>query len=157
MRLKTNKKPDKPAEVKALELLSFKMRTVKELRDKLEGYGYTPEETGRAIEYARSYGYINDAAYAEQYVASRGGRKGRQMLRTELIRKGISPEEADRALETLETDEDETAYALLLQKAGEPHMTDEKEYARLYRFLAGRGFSGGAVYNALKRYKNEAG
>jgi regulatory protein len=156
MRHRTNRSSDKTAEVKALEILSFKMRSEKELHDKLVSYGYSEDEIVQAIAYVKSYGYVNDEKYAEQYVASRGKQKGRSLIRMELLKKGISPDAADRALEMLETDEDDTAYELLLKKAGEPHSIEEKEHARLYRFLAGRGFSNGAVYSALKRYKNEA-
>lgn len=151
-----SKASNKPAEVKALEILSYRMRSEKELRGKLEEYGYLPEEIEKAVEYVKSYGYVNDARYAEQYVASRGKQKGRSLLRMELIKKGIDPEEAENALDAVETSEEDTAYALLLKKAGEPHPLEEKEYARLYRFLAGRGFQRGAVYSALRRYKNEA-
>lgn len=151
-----NKKTDKPAEVKALEILSYKMRSERELREKLVGYEYPPEDVEKAVEYVKSYGYINDSRYAEQYVASRGKQKGRSLLRMELIRKGIDPEDAEKALDSMEESEEDTAYELILKKAGDPHFPDEKEYARIYRFLAGRGFKSSDISRALRRYKNEA-
>ena len=155
MRTKKNKS-SKPAEVKSLEILSFRMRSEKELRDKLAGYEYSPEEVEKALQYVKSYGYINDEAYAEQYVASRSSQKGRTALRLELLKKGIPSDKIEAALETLEVSEEDTAYELLIKKAGEPHELEEKEFAKLYRFLMGRGFSGSTSYSVLKRYKNGA-
>ena len=155
--MKTKQSRNKSAKEKALELLNFKMRSEKELSDKLEEYGYEKQEIGGALSYVKSYGYINDAVYAEQYVASKGKQKGRAALKRELLNKGIDPEEIERAIDTLEEAEEDTAYWLLIKKAGPPHKLEEREHARLCRFLISRGFSSGAVYDALKRYKGMSG
>lgn len=148
------KKTNKTADVKALELLNYKMRSEKELKDKLAEYDFEQSEIDEAVEYARSFGYLNDERYAETYVLSRGSQKGRAFIKRELIQKGISPEIIDEALDSVEEEEDEICYQLLLKKAGQPHELSDKEYGKLYRFLAGRGFKSSAVYSALKKYND---
>ena len=156
MQQKRNKKTNKTAEQKALEILNYCMRSESELREKLSQFeNFSKDDIDRAIEYVSYYGYLNDTVYAELYVSSRAGRKGRSAIKTELLRKGISQENIDAALETIEEPEEDIAYSLLIQKAGEPHKAEEKEYAKLCRFLAGRGFSGSAAYTALKKYTDE--
>lgn len=156
MQTKKSKKTSKSPELKAMELLSFKMRSEKELREKLAEYEYSPEEIETGIAYVKSYGYLNDSVYAEQYVMSKGRQKGRMAIRIELSRKGIADEQIEEALAALEEDEEDVIYPLLVKKAGEPHALEEKEYAKLFRFCAGRGFKSGAIHKALKKYTDAA-
>lgn len=55
------------------------------------------------IEKMRSYGFINDAAYAKTYALSAGKRKGRRLIKYELLGKGIA--EADISAAFAEIDE----------------------------------------------------
>ena len=155
MQQKRHKITNKTAEQKALEILNYSMRSEFELREKLSAFeNFSQEDIDRAIEYVSYYGYLNDALYAEMYVEANTGKKGRNAIKIGLQRKGISQEYIDDALEAMEEPEEEVAYSLLIQKAGGPHELEDKEYAKLCRFLAGRGFSGGTAYTALKRYAN---
>ncbi len=147
-----NKAADKPAKMRALEILNYKLRTEKELRGRLFEDGYDGDEIDEALEYVKGYGYVNDENYARLYAESKAALKGRRAIKTELEQRGIAAELIELALLELETDEEDAALGLLIKKAGEPHILKDKEYARLGRFLAGRGFSGSVLYGALKRY-----
>ena len=149
-----SRKNNKSAVVKAMELLTFKPRTEKELREKLLEKEYTAEETEAAVEYVKSYGYVNDEAYAENYVSARSKDKGRALMRMELRQKGIEESDIEQALESIEDDEEQTILELIIKRAGEAHELDEKEYRRLFGFCARRGFSGGKIHRALKEYQN---
>ncbi len=156
MRKKINNDKEKvSARAKALDLLLYKTRTEKELYDKLTEREYTPEEAAEALEYVRSYGYVNDEDYAVRYVMSNGGKKGKAAVRRELREKGVEDEFIENALEDM-PDEKEAVMELLSKKAGAPHRLDEKEYRRLFSFFARRGFAAGAVTAVLKDYQNEA-
>ena len=52
--------------------------------------------------------------------------------------------------------EEETLERMIRKKAGVPHHLEEKEMRRLYGFLARKGFSGGAVSKAVRRYEGLA-
>lgn len=146
----------KSATVKAMELLLYKTRSERELRDRLAEKEYPEEEIEEAIRYVKSYGYLNDETYAAQYVALRSSAKGKSAMRMELRKKGIAEELVENALSDIEEEEEEVIYSLLLKKAGEPHETDEKEYRRLFGFCARRGFSPGKIHKALKIYRGKA-
>ena len=138
-----------------MELLLYRSRTESELRKKLLEREYSEEETEDAIEYVRSFGYLNDSAYAEQYVISRGSTKGRAALKRELRSKGVSEETIEEALTELPEDDTETILALIEKRAGPPHVMDEREYRRVFGYLARRGFSGSGIHRALKAYAED--
>ncbi len=149
------KKADKDVLTKALGLLNRKMYTEKELHDKLALCGYSGEEIAFALEFTKSRGYVNDAVYAGEYAYLKYRQKGKKHIVSELMRRGVEPETAQNAVDELDYSEADILYELLLQKAGEPHRIEDREYARLFRFLEGRGFRPSDIYKVLNRYKDE--
>jgi regulatory protein len=147
---------NKSATLKAMELLLYKSRTEKELTDKLLEKGYSEDEIKEAVRYVKSYGYLNDEAYVEQYVSLKAKEKGRSLLKMELKQKGVDESLIDEALMEIEDDEEQIIYDLIKKRAGEPRDLDEKEYRRLFAYCARRGFSGSKIHKALKQYKTEA-
>ena len=146
----------KSAVEKAMDLLLFKARSEYELRSKLKEKEYSDEEIDEAIKYVSSFGYLNDRKYAEQFVLSNSSKKSISSIRYELKQKRIDDEIIDEVLMDVETDEEDIVYELILKKAGEPHVPDEKEERRLFGFCARRGFSTATIFKALNRYKDEA-
>ena len=140
------------AKEKALSLLNYRMRTEKELKDKLLDADFSEEAAFEAIEYVRSYGYLNDRAYAEQYVSSRSSMKGDYLLKRELREKGVSEEIISEVFEESETDTGKVIYELIEKKCGAPHVLEDKEYRRTFSFLARRGFEAHDIYIGLKAY-----
>ena len=67
----------KNARRKAMLLLEHMDRTEKGLSDRLRQAGFSAEATEDAMEYVRSYGYLNDLRYAENYISFRMGTKSR--------------------------------------------------------------------------------
>ena len=66
------------AKLRALHLLEYMDRTEKGLRQKLEQSGYPTEVVDEAIRYVKSYGYIDDKRYADNYLRTRSNGKGRR-------------------------------------------------------------------------------
>ncbi len=143
------------AKLKAMRLLMYRPRTEKELYDRLLEEGFSEEDTASAMAYVRSFGYLNDESFASGYVAARSREKGKLRLARELSEKGVAREIIEEVLGADEEEEEEKVYRLLLKRAGEPHLPDEKEVRRLSGFFARRGFSTGAFIAALKRYREE--
>ena len=144
---------EKEAIRKAMRLLVSRDRSEQELRDRLAREGYDPESVEAAIEYVKSYGYVNDRRYAENYVMSAGSRKSRAALRSFLQDKGIAGEEIENALEELPGDETELIGQLLVKKAGQPHKMEEKELRRALGYLARKGFSSGDIWKVIREYQ----
>lgn len=80
------------AKQKALALLKSQDRTRMELRNKLLEAGYTEDIIDQTITYINSYGYLNDARYASNYIRFRKHQKSKLQLQMELSRKGIGKE-----------------------------------------------------------------
>ena len=74
----------KNARRKAMLLLEHMDRTEKGLSDRLRQAGFSAEATEDAMNYVRSYGYLNDRRYAENYISFRMSTKSRQKILQEL-------------------------------------------------------------------------
>ncbi len=78
------------AKERALYLIGSRDRTKKQLTDKLnEGY-YPQSIINRVVEFALSYGYIDDERYAASYIKVKSSSKSRKQIECELLKKGIS-------------------------------------------------------------------
>ena len=145
-------KPDVNVKQKALDLLLYRTRTEKELKDKLLERGYSDEECEEALDYVRHYGYVDDDDYARRYISAHGREKGAAAIRRELREKGIQEDTLEEVLYDL-PDEEEVLEEMLIKKAGEPHSLDEKEFRRLYGFFMRKGFTSGKIIQALKEFQ----
>ena len=74
----------KEAEKKALRLLTVSDRTEYQLREKLREGDFPPEAIDAAVEYVRSYHYIDDGRYAEIFIRSKRSEKSIYEIRMEL-------------------------------------------------------------------------
>ena len=90
----------KSARRKAMLLLEHMDRTEKGLSDRLRQAGFSAEAVEDAMNYVRSYGYLNDLRYAENYISFRINSKSRQKILQELAGKGIDRETALSAWES---------------------------------------------------------
>ena len=61
----------KRAKLRAMHLLTDMGRTEEQLRTKLKRGGYPDDIVKEVIAYVKSFGYINDAAYARSFIDSR--------------------------------------------------------------------------------------
>jgi len=132
---------------RALGLLARRAYTEAELRKKLKAF---PEpEVEEAIRRLKDWGYLDDRAYAERFVAARKDRFGPHRLRRELLFRGV--DEATARELTPEEGEEERALALLASRW--PRYRGDR--ARAVRFLLGRGFSVDAALRAFERLQSE--
>lgn len=148
----------KRAKLRALHLLSDMDRTENALREKLRLGLYPQEIIDAAVEYVRSFGYLNDARYAENFVRSRQGMKSRREIRAQLLQKGVPSEMIDDAFEACgeEGGEADAIRRLLEKKRFDPVCADEREIQRLYGYLARKGFSYETVRQVIQNYEVDA-
>ena len=129
------------ARKKALRLLTVSDRTEFQLREKLREGGFPPEAVDAAIEYVRSFHYIDDARYAEVFVRSRKEEKSVYEIRMELRKRGVADTLIEEALQGAEIDEQKTVAWLFSKKYGKKDLTDPRIYERAFRYFGTRGFS----------------
>lgn len=139
---------------KALELLSRKPQSRRELERKLAQWEAGEEETAALCDRMEELGYLNDASYAAQVVRHYSAKGfGERKLRSELYRRGVPRDLWDEALEQAE-DPAETIDAFVAKKlAGKA--PDRKELKKVSDALARRGYSWSDISEALKRYETE--
>lgn len=131
----------------ALSYLSSRSRTEQEIRRRLLRAGFDEAPVETTVDWLRAQGYVDDAAYAEQYAKSRMGTSGYgpQRVRRELMQRGIDRSAAENAVLDAAPDEQVEGAALeQAQKRAASLMRSEsdqrKRRKKLMDFLVRRGF-----------------
>ena len=141
---------------RAMGLLLYKDRTVRELQDRLAEDGYTEEECETALTYVSSFGYLNDRRYAENFIHKKGSTQSRSALAAELRRAGVEEGLISETMEDSPWEESQVMQNLLQKRYGEPHRLEEKEVRRAWGYLGRRGFSGDGIRRSLAAYQERA-
>ena len=137
---------------RALELLSRKPQSRRELARKLNEWGAGPEEADAVCDRMEELGYLNEADYAARIVEVYSARGfGEKKLRDELYRRGVPREEWDEALARVE--DSTQAIDDFLQKKLTGWTGDRKQLQKVTAALARRGFSWSDIRDALARYE----
>lgn len=141
----------KEAKQKALSLLNYMDRTELQLRQKLKEKSFEDEVIDEAINYVKSFGYINDVGYAERYILNKQASKSKREIYASLSQKGINREDIECAMEHCYEAEDElTAIFRLCEKR---HFVVEEatdiEKKRMYHYLLRKGFRNEDVCKVL--------
>jgi regulatory protein len=84
----------------AYTYVSYKPRTVQQVRLKLREKGFTAEEIEVAVEFLAEFGHVDDANYARMFIADSLQRKavGLAKIRMELKKRGVSDYDIEDAL-----------------------------------------------------------
>lgn len=148
----------KRAKLRAMHLLSDMDRTENALREKLRRGLYPPEIIDAAVGYVKSFGYLDDGRYAENFVRSRQGIKSRKEIRAMLLQKGVSAELIDNAFESCSAEggEEDAVMRILKKKKFDPGNADDKEVQRMYGYLARKGFSYETVRQVIQNHTDDA-
>jgi len=138
-----NKDEKSKALNKALEIISRRIHSEKEVRDKLRKKNFRSDVIDKSIENLKKIGYINDEIFAREWLESRISYKpkGRALIKRELLYKGVNPEIMERVLELVynkdrEKKELERLYRERKKIIGKKHQEKDK----LVRYLISRGF-----------------
>lgn len=139
------------AKNRAAYYLKFKMRTKKELYDKLSP-DFPDETIKRVILLLEKYNYINDLEYAKIYIKDRFNNKGYGLkrIKLELRLKGISQKIITSAVDYSKCDEIEAVAKLLNKKLPKTDLSNPKQKKKLYDFLLRRGFNYYTIEDAIR-------
>ena len=140
---------------RALELLSRKPQSRRELERKLEEWGAEEQEIEEICSRMEDLGYLNDETYAGQVVRHFTAKGyGPRKIRDELYRRGVPRELWDDAIEEEEEDPAEFLDTFIAKKmAGKD--PDRKELSKVSAALARRGFDWEDIREAMIRYTDE--
>ena len=138
---------------RAMELLSRRPMSEKELVDKLIRKGEDEETARDCARWLREEGFLNDESYAAavaRHYAAKGYGPGR--VRAELSRRGVDRELWDDTLEAMPENTDKLD-RFIAARLSDPEDRDQvrKVSAALYR----RGYSWEEIRSALRRFNAE--
>jgi regulatory protein len=133
-----------------MNLLKSMDRTEADIRGRLSESGYPPEAVDEAIEYLRSYKYIDDMRYASEYIRFKSSSMSRKQIEVKLAGKGIDREtveaafgryEAESGEDTCETEK--KLIEKLIRKKYPDGVSDisYEDRQKLFAYLYGKGFS----------------
>ena len=137
---------------KAMNLLAVRSLSEQELLTKLLRAGYPPEESECAVAECAKRHYINDEQLTVDCVDLLHQRNlGARQIRMKLLRRGL---DADKIAEELADSPEDELQAARRAMAGKLRLlakeTDpRKKRDKLFRFLAGRGFSPSLIFKVI--------
>lgn len=142
---------------KAVELLSVRARSVRDLQVRLRRAGAGDDAIASAIERLLALGFLDDEAYARNVARSRvlSGGVSKRRISVELRKRGVARDVADEAiadtLADVELDEDGAARAAAEKRLRALSSLDTAtRKRRLYAFLARRGYAPDVIARALR-------
>lgn len=139
---------------RGLGALEKSMKSKKMLKTYLREKGYPNVCIERAIKKLESYGYIDDEAFCENYIASYPS-KSRRKLKYDLLSKGIKEEIIDAKLTSLTDDIQEQEKCIVYAKKYMKNKEiDLKTKQKFYNHLAGKGFSFDEIAHAWEEIEN---
>ncbi|HEY3377908.1 MAG TPA: regulatory protein RecX [Armatimonadota bacterium] len=127
----------------ALRLLGYRQRSTVELRQRLTRKDFSTRIIEQTVATLTRLRLLDDQEFAQAWVTSRPGR-GPARLRQELLTKGIARTDAENAIQTGITAEDEfrSAWQVAQRALHGPTAPPERtELLRVRRLLQRRGFS----------------
>ena len=134
-----------------LYLLKQRDYTEAELRQKFRE-GFYPEEIAElALDYGRSLRYVDDRRVAETYIRTRSGEKSTRYIKTALLNRGVDKELIEELLEA-ETPDESAQICRELKKRRYSAELDNKAEQRIYAALLRKGYTYGAIRDAIRTY-----
>ncbi|MFH1691705.1 MAG: regulatory protein RecX [Candidatus Omnitrophota bacterium] len=139
----------------ALRLIKFRVRSRKELEERLRAKGYSLEVVQDVLAYCQEHRFIDDKAFALIWARGRVKKPfGFSRICRELYNKGIAEDIVSSVIEEIKKDyhEQEAIHNIVCSRLSKYKGLDPlKAKARLFGFLLRRGFSKDLVIEAVSR------
>ena len=142
------------AYVEGLKMLARRELSEKQVRDRLARKGHEQDAIDVAIARLREERALDDSRVAEAIARTETSirRRGKLRVRMQIERAGIDKSIAKQAVDDVfGTIDDEALIEASLSKRlrGRETIADDREYQRLYRYLAGQGFESDRIMKLL--------
>ncbi|WP_371499532.1 RecX family transcriptional regulator [Kitasatospora sp. NBC_00374] len=143
--------PETRARDICLRLLTGAAKTRKQLGDALRRREIPEEIAEQVLDRFEEVGLIDDGAFAEAWVESRQGRRGRRALTQELRTRGVSGDLVEQAVAQVDSeDETDSARALVDRRLRSTRGVERQaRIRRLVAMLARRGYPEGLAFRVV--------
>jgi regulatory protein len=146
------------AYIDGLKMLGRRELSEQQVRQRLARKQYSQDDIDEAVARLRAERAINDQRVAEAIARMETGirKRGKVRVRIQLERAGIAKETARMAIDGVfgALDDDALLQSSLQKRLrGRDSIADDREFARLFRYLIGQGFESDRVMKALKAYR----
>jgi len=148
----------KRAKLRAMHLLTDMARTEAGLREKLKQGMYPEDVVEDAIAYVKSFGYLDDYQYAENFIESRRNSKSKKEIYALLCEKGVPQEKIDLAMEhCYDQGGEQGAIRQIIRKkhVDITHLSGQ-ELQKIYGYLARKGFRYEDIRQVIQNYDENA-
>lgn len=144
----------KRAKLRSMNLLKDRDYTQEELIRKLRTGGYPESVIVIALDYVKSYHYIDDENYVRKYIETYYERKSKLQMEEKLRQKGITAATFRRIYDSLElTDleqsEEAQVYKLLEKKHYDPKRSTFEEKRKIIGFLMRKGYRSAVIRKCM--------
>lgn len=138
--------------IRAIDLISRRLRSEKEIRDYARRKSWTADNTERVIERLKARGYLNDKVFAESFVRARqnAGKYSRRRIELDLRRKGIADSIVKEVLH------DEVSDTDALRKLIAKRVKRYDDPAKLKAYLLRAGFNYDDINREIDAYHNSS-
>lgn len=147
----------KRARLRGMNLLKTMDRTELDMRHRLSDGGYPEDVVDDAIEYLKSYHYIDDNRYASEYIRFKMSSLSRKEISRKLREKGVPDAiiesafyEQDDSCDDSYSSERETCGRLMLKKCSNPSALEYEDRMKLFAYLYRKGFSMETIEHVYK-------
>lgn len=135
----------------AMNYVSSKIITTKQLKDYLRGKGYKTNVISKVIDKFNEYGVLNDENFATSYVNIKQHSLSKRAIEQKLMQKGVNKDIAKNCLE--EFDDYEVAFKTA-EKFMKTKEYTEENITKLLRHLSYKGFDYDTINKVLNKLKN---
>ncbi|WP_102028909.1 recombination regulator RecX [Salirhabdus sp. Marseille-P4669] len=145
--------------VMSINLLSYRMRSEKEIADYLKKKEAEPEQINEVIVRLKREGYVNNQDFAYGFVQSRmiSSSKGPLLIKKELLEKGVSQEQIENALTLFSHEEQvQKIHKFIEKKLGASSKKSfQQQLINLQTTLMQKGYAPELIKGVLAETKDE--
>ncbi|MDR1017941.1 MAG: RecX family transcriptional regulator [Lachnospiraceae bacterium] len=133
----------KRGKLRVMHLLEKSQRTEKELRDKLKSSYYPQDVIDVAIDYVKSFHYVDDEQYARNLIEYLSNKISKRDIILKLRTKGVSSDIIENTIDKYYKDEntDELILKIISKRKYDKETATNEEKQKIYRYLSSKGFS----------------
>lgn len=133
--------------LRAIDLISRRIRSEKEIRDYAFRKQWPPEITDKVIDRLKKYRYLDDERFMSAFIRSRAANRSfsKRRMFQELYKKGITKEVIEIALTSTDDFNEQDSLKRLIAKKRSHYETDDK----LIQYLLRQGFRYGDIKSNL--------
>jgi len=143
----------------ALKIIEKAYKTEKEIMEKLLKKDFDLETVNRTISFLKEYNFLDDKNYAKMYINDKSKTQGKNKIKHDLLRKGLSNNIIEEIISKLDSaKEEEIAYNLANKKYNLLVKREKDKYKlsqKLYRFLVTKGYSYDIAVKVTKKLLNQ--